>query len=507
MKGHFREIGKDFVKYGFMSAVSQMSGLLLMPLFTRVLSVDEYGVVDVIATFVSLISIGMRLALPNGLARYYGAYSVPGKRARLATTLVVLVLGFSLFVALGLSFSGTAEWLSGMIIGDVGYSPFIQLGCWIALMNSVVAVPQVILRLERRIVALNLSSLLSTVLYATTALYFVFALDKGVAGVFYAQLLSTMVLLAVTLVLTLRYFALDVSIHDLRHTLAYSLPLLPNLLSTWINNQTDRLLLLLLMGLSAVGVFGAAARVSRVVLFLLEIFSQGWDPYAMLLIASERRDEVYRRMLSYYVGAFAAFGLLLTGASPELYALLLPGEYHAGYVIVPWLVGSAILHRSGSLTKLGITVSEKTVGISLSSAVGVVLNVAIAFVLIPRFGIAGAAIGHFLGELAFTSLLWWFTIRCSNVRFDTKSVLAVLILYVVGSILLLLISETVKGAMSLLYRSVLVVVFLGLIAYLTVDKPTLQLLQLTIRRLSGWVADRRFVGADSAFNKGKTSEE
>jgi O-antigen/teichoic acid export membrane protein len=69
-KRHFREVGKDVLTYGFMSALTHMSGILLLPLLTRAFSVDEYSAVDVIATFVALLTTGMKLALPNALVRY-----------------------------------------------------------------------------------------------------------------------------------------------------------------------------------------------------------------------------------------------------------------------------------------------------------------------------------------------------------------------------------------------------------------------------------------------------
>lgn len=64
---HFKELGKDMFVYGFMSAVSRMSGLLLLPLLTRALSVDNYGIIDIVVTFTTLISIGMKFALPSGM--------------------------------------------------------------------------------------------------------------------------------------------------------------------------------------------------------------------------------------------------------------------------------------------------------------------------------------------------------------------------------------------------------------------------------------------------------
>jgi O-antigen/teichoic acid export membrane protein len=187
-------------------------------------------------------------------------------------------------------------------------------------------------------------------------------------------------------------------------------------------------------------------------------------------------------MFNYYAGVFASLGLVLTAVSPELFAFLLPDEYHWGYVVIPWLIGSAVLHRSATLTRLGMMVSEKTVGMSVASAIGTILNVVIALFLIQAFGVAGAAIGSFVAELVFTSLSWWFSTRTSDVRFDTRAILVVLLSYIVCSILLLVVAEMVAGPMSIIYRVGLVLVTIGLIGYQIIDESVLRFLGLLSRR-------------------------
>lgn len=63
-------------------------------------------------------------------------------------------------------------------MGGSEFAIYIQLGCWIAFFVSVRSVPQMVLRMERRIVAFNIPNLLYMVLNVTLALYFVFVLKN-----------------------------------------------------------------------------------------------------------------------------------------------------------------------------------------------------------------------------------------------------------------------------------------------------------------------------------------
>jgi O-antigen/teichoic acid export membrane protein len=241
------------------------------------------------------------------------------------------------------------------------------------------------------------------------------------------------------------------------------------LLSVWINNQLDRMVLLAYVGLAGVGVFGAANRIVALVAFLLAVFQAAWTPYSMIIIKSKERDEVYRRTFRYYIGAFAALGLAMTAFCPEVFAFVLPAQYGQGYLIVPWLIGAAVLHDTSIFTRLGMLVSEKTGGISAASWIGVILNVVIAIPLIRAFGFSGAAIGFFVAELTFTSLLWRFSARQSVVHLNSRRAVFVLLIYVVASILMLLLASRIPNPMSSVCRLGVLLGAVGLIGVQTVD--------------------------------------
>ncbi|MEE4353186.1 MAG: oligosaccharide flippase family protein [Desulfatiglans sp.] len=469
--GHFREIGKDMVTYGLMSALSRMGNLLLLPILTRVFSTGEYGTVDIIATFVSLISTTVRFALPSAVRRYFREESDASKRARLISTILIFCAVAGLLIILCISCF--ARPLAGVILNEESTYPFILLACWIAYAKALVSLPETVLRMERRIVAYNLINIITTVSFVLLSLFFVLEQERGVQGVFLGHLISGVLALCIALVITRTHLRFKFSFDDLKRVVKFSLPIYPSWMISWGNAQIDRLLLLMLVGLGGVGLFGAAARISQLVEFLLVIFRQAWPPYAMIIFKEAERNEVYRRMFNYYSGIFAVLGILLTAACPELFRLLVPEEYYQGYVVMPWLIGAAIVKNSGSLTNLGVLVSEKTGGISVASFVGLIANGLLGFILISGFGIIGASIGSFAASLVVTSIMWRYSVRRSDVRFDTKTIVAVLICYILSSIMLLLVACKGVGVSGLLLRLGITLLSTSYILWKTMDKPVL----------------------------------
>jgi len=481
---HFVRVGKDVLTYGFLSALSQMGGLILLPLLTRVFSVDEYGAVDIVATFVALLAAFAQFALPSAIARYFGQTTSEEERRQLFTTVLAFVA--LLGMALALLLSTAAAPLARLLLGDAAHADYLRLGCGIAWVRSLAAIPYMTLRMERRIVAFNLIQFFATTGYIVLALYLVLARGSGVRGVFIGQLVAGTGAFAIALALTRRHLTARLSVASLRRAVGFSGPMLPGHLGAWVNAQTDRLLLLFFLGLPGVALFGVTARIASLVQFLLLVFRQGWQPYAMSLIDDSGRNDVYRRMLNYYAAGFASLGLALTAVSPELFALIVPEDYRSGYVVLPWLVGAAIFHHSASITNLGVVVSARTGVISVASGVGLIGNVAIASALIPTFGIAGAAIGTFVSELGFTAILWRSSVARSDVRFDTRAILIVLTTYVVGAISLLLASKALVGLPSAALRAALLAGALLSIARAALDREFVELLAPVFRRLP-WV--------------------
>jgi O-antigen/teichoic acid export membrane protein len=444
-------VARDLATYGVMSALSQAGGLLLLPVLTRALSVEGYGSVDIVATFVAFLTMLLQAALPSAVARDYHSRENTEGPARLVSTLLAFVAGCGTLVAGGVA--AAAGPLARLIFDDPGAALYLRLGCAVAWLSALLSIAFMTLRMERRIVAFNALRMLQTFGYVGIALALVLGMQRGVRGVFEAQVIAYASVLACALVLIRSRLTWQLSPARLRAALGFSLPMLPGRVAIVLNEQTDRLLLLFFIGLGGVGLLGVAARIASAAQFGLVVFRQAWQPHAMMMIDAPRRDETYRRMLNYYVGAFALGGLWLSAAGPEIFALVAPPEYAAGYAALPWLVGAAILHQSGVLTSLGPLVSRDTGAVTRAAVLGLVVNLGAALLLIPTFGIAGAAIGVFSSNLVYTASLWRASVRGAAVPFDRATALTALVTYVLGSVLLLCAWRFLDGLPSLAARA------------------------------------------------------
>ena len=150
---------------------------------------------------------------------------------------------------------------------------------------------------------------------------------------------------------------------------------------------------------------------------------------------------------------------------------------------MPWIVGAAILHTSGSITVFGALIQEKTIANTIAAWSGAIVNVLLTILLIPQFGLGGAAIGMFAAEFTFTFILWNFTVRWSDLRFDNRAILTTLISYIVTSGLILWIAKTIEPPfVSLSLRLAALIGASFVVLYHCIDQQAIDAIRSMIRR-------------------------
>lgn len=476
----FRSLGRDLIAYGIMGGVSRSVNLLLLPILTRKFSPDEYGMIDIVATTTSLLALLMALTLESAVARLWFESVREYKQGQLVSSIIafVLLFGALLFAVVW----AQSDRIASLLLGNPLFGTYVVLGALAALLTALSGIPQIVLRMERKIAHYSALTIIQTVSYVAIALLLIFQFKTGLQGVFVATVLASGLTLGVGLFLVSAHLSFNLSLSSLISSLRFSIPMFPAVAMTWVNSQADRIILLALLGLGVVGIFGAAAKVALIIGLVVSVFQQAWTPLAISHINNESGDYgFYRRALNYYAVTMTTIALVLAAFSKELLALLVPEEYQGAYVVIPWLIGARILQGSGSITNLGMLISKRTFGNSIAAWIGAAANITLGLLLIPHIGIWGSAIGSFLAGFIFTSLLCRFSMRVADVRFDLQIVLGILMCYIGASGAFIVICEFVHNPVqSLLARAFVLVIAICSIFCLGIDASALNAIRSTI---------------------------
>jgi O-antigen/teichoic acid export membrane protein len=173
--------------------------------------------------------------------------------------------------------------------------------------------------------------------------------------------------------------------------LAYSIPLIPASIGSFLNAYADRLAIRTRMTLADVGVYGAGYRLSLIVSIVLVGFQGAMTP----LVLSRHEDEDTRAGLATMLRYFAAIALLIflliSLFADELLHLLTRPAYYAGAKVVPFVVAGAFLGGMYGFAP-GLNIAKRTRLLGTIIAATGLLNLALAFALVGPLGVRGPAV-------------------------------------------------------------------------------------------------------------------
>lgn len=389
--------------YAVANVVSRASGLLLLPLYAKVLTASEFGVYGLVTVVADMVAVMLMIAVNNAFTVAYFEQAEDEGRRRVVST------GF---LALGALTSGLlmlaypAGWaLSVGLFGDAA-----QAGVLTAALGSVAAgsIFELALTYYRALKHSGTCLLISAgkaVLLLGLNLLFLLGLELGVAGIFLANgvALAGLGLLLAAAVLADSGLAFSPAI--LRRMVALGLPFVPQSLLDIMNQFVARYLLNVLVTTAAVGVFSFGMRLAATLYLLLTAsFLQIWSVHRIESqrqpVDHEQSEFVFHLFL--IVLTTAALGMALTG--PEILWLIAPDDYAPVLPCLPFLVAAFVLHGARMHPEVALMKAQRVGALPWISAASLVVGSVLAAGLIWGWGVYGASIAV-LGREVFQTAL------------------------------------------------------------------------------------------------------
>lgn len=421
---------RDSFLYTLSTLLTRGMAFFLLPVYTRVLSPGEFGVLDYLTALSAIAAILVTLEIMQGLARHIPDYlnDVELKRRHASTCLWFVAGTYSAMLACVWLYR---EPLAHSFLGDAGKSELMglaALSCWVAGLLNVVHGQ---LRWELKSGTSALLSLLSAVITIACTLLLVVWLRWGVAGAIWAQVLGGMLALLPSLYLTRSSFGWLFDKQALRSMLAFSVPLMPSSLAVVFALYFDRLILKDLLGLEELGVYAVGQKISLVVTLALVGFRSALTPLIYAHHARPSTPSELAQIFQVFCLAALAMVLGLSVFAEELLALIAGPAYQPAAKVVPLLIFSVLLANMYIFAP-GLDIHRRTGTVSAINLGVAGLSLALNYLLIPYLGIVGAALASLLSFGFGFCLYMHFSQRLYPVPHDWATVTKLFLLVLAG---------------------------------------------------------------------------
>jgi len=378
--------------YGLGGAAPPLLSLLLLPLFTRYLSPPEYGVIALLLTVEAAGSLVFRWGLDGAFIRFFSDCTDLEDRRRLTSSILFFLLASNAtLLAIGLL---AAPSIGMGLLGTPAYTSAIRLVIVNTFVTGFFFIPLALLRIEQR--SFRFAKVMFSTAVATVAVrvLLVVGLGTGVFGFFLANLLVTAVL-SVVLGRWCAYLVRPIASREIiREALRFGLPHLPQGYAHLVMAWSDRYILSGYATMGDIGLYSIGTTLGFGVKYFLRPFQTAWLPFLYEMMDKTDARDTYRAVTNY---AFLLLVFIATGLSAianDLLRLATPPDYHGAARIVPWVATGAVLQGFYALTSVGLAITKQTIYYPLATGLAVAGSLSANLVLIPRFGIMGAAYTH-----------------------------------------------------------------------------------------------------------------
>lgn len=390
------------IKHGWMfmvaNVVNRAAGLLLLPLYAKVLSPAEFGVYALISVVGDIVAVMLMIGMINAFTVVYFEHPDGRSRSRVVSTTMIGLWAASLAL---LAVALPAGWgASELLFGSRDQGPIIAFAFAGIAFSAVFELALAYYRVHKRSGTCLLISVGKAVGLIGLNLSFLLWMDLGVTGIFLANAITFVGLGVGLTVAILAANGLGFSFGLLKRVTVLGLPFMPQTMLDMGNQFAMRYLVNLLMGVAAVGVLSFGLRLATMLyMFLTASFLQIWSVSRI-----EAQDNTAGREQSEFV--FYLFVVLLSAAAlgmaltaPEVLWLIASSEYDTVLPCMPLLVLAYVVHGVRMHAEVGLVKTKKVGVLPAISLGGLAVGTLIMTVTLGPLGLMGGAIGVLGREL------------------------------------------------------------------------------------------------------------
>jgi O-antigen/teichoic acid export membrane protein len=397
----YHSIIKSSAIYSIALVAPVAASVVMLPVYTRFLSTDEYGVIEVLQTTGTLFGLLLGGRFGDALLYYYAQAEGAESKNRVASTAMLGSLLLSISVAI-------AAWFLAPLVSQVVFkTPRWANGVWLILLAFALSLPAEVgsawLRARNQstaFVAVSLGRLLTSI---GVAIVLVAVKRLGVQGVLLTGVV-TATPVAVGMVgwcLAVCAYHFDPSLF--RKLVVFALPLGATGVALFIIHSGDRFFLLRYVPLSDVGLYALAYKMGMMISLVQGAFSSYWFANVYHVAQGEDGMRRFARVNTYQLLVLAYAGMLITVFSvPAIHAFATP-RYFACLVYVPWITAAYVIRGEADFCRSVFFLEGKVALDARLNWIAATFCLIAYFLLIPKWGLWGAILAT---GLTFILLLW-----------------------------------------------------------------------------------------------------
>ena len=375
---------KDFMIYGVASMLGRLAAVFLMPVYTSILTKEEYGAMALITSCKGIIDLFSNLNIHSGIARDY--YEEGINRKTLVSTGFLSILSLSSTILLiGLL---TRHFWSRTVLGlNEIFWPAFTVMLWSIPAGSLTSYFAILTRYKKKPVHFSIGTIIQLLIQIGISVVGVVVLRRGIISVFYGVLVGELFAIFYFAILNKEYIGIQFDKEILCRALIFALPTLPAILAGWLDSSLGQILIGKYISVEDLGVYSIALSLASVFTLISTAFQNVWSPFLYENYKKTDFKDSIRKLFAIIVLSLIMVSLLLSLFSHEIVLFLSNESYldACQYLVILCIPMSFYLMLP--FASSGVSISRDTKYVGISYIAGSCMNLLLLFITIRSVGV------------------------------------------------------------------------------------------------------------------------
>ena len=423
-----KKLGTQSLIYGAGHVAARGVTFLLLPIYTNLFSLSDYGIISLIYTFLGFMNVILHYGLDASLLKHYVPADIEERKSILTNAYASFLLTTIVFFLFLVFFRSD---ISGLLFGNPLPSITLMVA-GILFFDVLWSMHVLLLRAEGKPVFYTVVSFINVLLTLGLNILFVIYLKLGISGVLISNLITSGCIFFIRLPIIIKRISITtLSVNQWKRMMKFGFPFLPAGIFSMILELSDRYILLYLTNIETVGLYNAGYKLGMLMMLVVMGFNMAWQPY---FLKKEKNEREYIANVTTYVLSVLVFLWILILIWTDALVKLQFGDftffsdqYWASTQIVSIIALAYIFHALFLLQLPGVYLLERSGLIAWIRGLGAVSNVSLNLLFIPEYGIVGAACATCISFILMAVFIFMVNRKLFAIKYEWKKIFLITI--------------------------------------------------------------------------------
>ncbi len=374
---------KDFLVYGLASILGKIVAVFLMPIYTSILTKEEYGAMALILSCSGVLDLISNLNIHSGIARDY--YERDTNKVSLVSTGFFSILMISTFVFI-LMLVTTDIWTE-YVLGIPQYKTAFILMLASVPVTSFHNYFSILTRFKRKPWLYTVGILIQITVQVSISIYGVVFLRGGIVWVFWGALIGQCCDTLYNMYINKELLSFVYENKYIKRALKFSIPTLPAIIAGWLDTSFGQIIIGRYISIEELGVYSIAVSISSAFILISTALQNVWSPFLYENYQKEYFQEEVNRLYKFFVLCLAALSITLSLFSKEIVLLLSNETYLKASEYIVMLCIPMAFYVILPFASSGVSISRDTKFIGISYVSGTIANLILLFLFVGWAGV------------------------------------------------------------------------------------------------------------------------